>query len=121
VAPADILIRPIKEKSHSLSWIKFKELEKFDVGEDMLAYEQVLLHPFEKDIYEGVSDKPWAFDYNVPSKIVELHEQRFRRRLKKIPEDFSRDIFFVFAEAAIDDGFLIPADDDIILAREADK
>jgi hypothetical protein len=117
---ADEQLKPIKEKAASRSWIKFKQLKKFEKGEDMLAYGQVLLHPFAGDLNPGYSDKSWAFDYRVDPEIVKLYEEKLRRRVQ-IPAQFSDDRFFIVIEFAARDKFVVLADDETILANERDK
>jgi hypothetical protein len=119
---ADEKLKPIKEKAASRSWIKFKELKKFAEGEDMLAYAQVLLHPFDEDRLPGFSDKPWTFDYRgVDQQIVQRYEHRLRKWLKGIPAGFLDSAFFLIVESAVDDHFLVAADDEIILANERNR
>lgn len=120
--PADEQLKPIKEKAPSHSWIKFKELKKFAEGEDMLAYSQVLLHPFDKDLNPGYSGKAWTFDYRgVDEQIIHRYEQRLRKWVKGLPAGFSDSTFFVIIESAIDDRFVVTADDEDLLANERNK
>jgi hypothetical protein len=120
--PAHIKLLPLKEGSSSKSWLKFKELKQFDDGEDMLAYEQVLLNPFSEELYPDVSDKPWAFNYSADKEIITTYEGRLRKALRRIPADFSNPVMFAIVQGALGSGFVIEADDETLLrkAREVE-
>jgi hypothetical protein len=118
---ADEQLRSLKEKSSSRPRIRFMPLKEFEEGEDLLAYEQVFLHPFKEGVDGDIWTKPYAFNYNVSPEIIERFVRHFRSKLKRIPDDFNGDILYMIADIARDFNFLIAADDETFLARERER
>jgi hypothetical protein len=116
---ADHVLRPIWDDRAQRPFIEFRTLEPFrSDGEDMLAYERVLLHPFNKELYAPVSERPWALNSEVDETLQAKWTDRFRRRLAGLPIKFARsDVLYALAEDAKDDLFVIDADDDIWLQK----
>jgi hypothetical protein len=103
-------------------WLVAKQLGPFERNdEDLLAYETVLLHPFAPNLYEQVSDVPWAFNDEIADEVREEWEEMFRNVMRGIPARFWTDTFYVLAEAASSESvkFTIRADDDVWLSRVA--
>lgn len=116
----DARLRQIWEQRELLSWLATETLDPFRAdGEDLIAYELVLLNPFAPDLLPGVSDVGWAFNDEVADEVRDRWRKRFRRSLKGMPQRFLTDVFYVLADTAHDDQFTIPADDDVWLARIA--
>jgi hypothetical protein len=112
--PADLILKAVLEKPPT--WLKSRQLAPFsDKGEDLLAYGRVLLHPFAHGVSPGYSDKSWAFNDQSEVEIVSKHQGKFRRHLKGIPAKLTDDVFFVLAEGAVEDKYLIEADDNRLL------
>ena len=115
---ADGTLRPLTETNKTIRWLTTERLGPFEPnGEDILAFELVLLHPFVPDLSKGVSDTAWAFNDQVADGIREKWEGRFRKQLKGIPVKLGSDIFYSLAENATDDEFTVPANDEIWLRK----
>jgi hypothetical protein len=114
----DKFLRPISEQRTRPSWLETASLGPFaENGEDLLAYELVLLHPFAPALWEGVSGVGWAFNDDVEDDVRARWEKRFRRAVKGIPQRFNSEGFYIVAESAHDQQFTIEADDETLLAR----
>lgn len=111
------MLAPHLERLRSKRWVISRYLAGFRQGEDMLAYERVLLHPFADDSTEGISARPWQMDFDSDPRLVETYEGRYRGKLDQIPADFRNDIFFMISDFAREDDFLREADDEAILRR----
>lgn len=117
--PADLNSTGPMEKLRSR--IKFLKLPNFSDDEYMFVYQQVLMHPFT-DIYPVISGKAWVFNYDVDEEKKSKHIKRLYKRLQRTPADFISDRLFLTIEDAMDDGFVVPADDEArLLARKDDK
>ena len=114
----DGILRPLTETNKTIRWLTTEQLGPFEPnGEDILACELVLLHPFVPDLSKGISDIAWAFNDQVTDAVREKWEQRFRKQLKGIPVKLGSDIFYSLAEDATDDEFTVPANDEIWLRK----
>jgi hypothetical protein len=114
----DHVLRPIWEKRAKYPWIEFAELDVFAPdGEDMLAYEHILLHPFDPTLLPGVSDRPLALNTDVPDDVRDKWIRRFRTRLQGLPGRIVGDRLYALAEDAADDQFVIDADDEVWLRK----
>jgi CHAT domain len=115
---SETLLRPIAENQTRLSWLETGWLRPFqDTGEDLLAYELVLLNPFADDLLPGVSGIGWAFNDDVEDEVRTRWEGRFRRTVKGIPQRLNTDVFYLLADTGKDAGFTIEADDEKLFAR----
>jgi hypothetical protein len=103
----------------SRKWLSILKLGPFrDDGEDLLAYERVLLHPFNKTLLEKFSDRPHVVVDGAAESVVERVQMDLRAGLRGQPAVLSQTIFFVLARMATTLGYLQPADDDKILSKE---
>ena len=116
---ADQTLRPIWDDRTRRPFIDFQILEPFrSDGEDMLAYERVLLHPFDRARYEGFSERSLALNSEIAETVQAKWTRRFRRRLAGLPIRVARgDTLYTLAEDAMDDQFVIDADDDVWLQK----
>ncbi len=105
------------ENLRAKRWVRSRSLQRFRPGEDMLAYERVLLHPFLEDSDEEISKLPWQMDFDAPSEVVERYEKRYRSKLQQAPTDFTSERFFLISDFAREDEFLRKADDEVVLRR----
>jgi hypothetical protein len=85
-------------------------------GEDMLAYERVLLHPFDRTLLEGYSDRPIAVADVESEKLDEWYET-FRIVLGGRPKSLTERGLYGLAKKALHDGCFQFADDEDILRR----
>jgi CHAT domain len=110
---SETLLKPIAEGQTRLSWLETGWLLPFqDTGEDLLAYELVLLNPFAEHLLPGVSGVGWAFNDDVEDDVRTRWEGRFRRTVRGIPQRFNTDAFYLLADTGKDAGFTIEADDE---------
>jgi hypothetical protein len=95
------------------------ELTAFGEGEDILACEFVLLHPYDTDqlIMAGVSDKAWAFNDEIDEDVSRYWEERFSKRLQGLPHRLSNEVFYATAEDSVRDQFVIEARDQDVLKQ----
>ena len=124
-ASRDNLLRQIAEGQSGKPWLQVRELRAFQSdGEDLLAWEQVMLHPFNRLANPGVSDRPWVFNRELDPQHWDRFVTRARHSLGGEPSVFVRDIFYAFLAGAELGGFLKAADDETLLAnlrREAEQ
>jgi hypothetical protein len=92
-------------------WLVGRVMEPFrDNGEDMLAYELVLLHPFRSGGDE-LTMKPWIF--NRAPGTWEHSSDYARALLGGKPDVFDQPIYDKFVRASVAVEILVPADDDV--------
>lgn len=116
-ASRDNLLRQIAEGQSGKPWLEVRELRAFrSDGEDLLAWEQVMLHPFNRQIMPGVSDRPWVFNRELDPQHWDRYVTRARDSLGGEPSVFVGDIFYAFLAGAEVGGFLKNADDETLLA-----
>jgi hypothetical protein len=117
--PNTQIVQWVREMKAAPGWIRLLELKPFPFnGEDMLAYERVLLYPSEqrRDILPGVSDIPWAVNDQVSQGIITGCQVMFRGQLKGIPGLFAEgDRIYTLADAARHFSYLIEANDEKML------
>ena len=120
---ADGCLRPLNDGPVRPSWLRVAQLGPFSSnGEDMLAYELVLLHPLEDQrmpIFEGISDKPWAFNDEVEKPLREEWEGHYRRRLMGMPANLATDDFYDLIAISKTANFTVSADDEVWLNKIA--
>jgi CHAT domain-containing protein len=85
-------------------------LNEFGTGEDLMAYERLLMNPFDTS-----RTVPRAFNYRLDSRAIARGERGFQKILKGVPSLATSDLFHDVAELAQEDGFVVSADDDAIL------
>lgn len=115
-SPAATLLRPVAERRDRARDFRTVQLERFGAGEDMLAYEQVLLHPFGPVVPE-FSDVPWAFDFDVDPRVVAKVTQTFRKRIGGRPSKLGTEDFYSLAMMATSSDFVVPAQDEAVLQK----
>ncbi|MEP7120926.1 MAG: CHAT domain-containing protein [Byssovorax sp.] len=90
-------------------------LNEFSTGEDLLAYERLLMNPLDDPRAAPQSAVPRAFNYRLDADQTARGERGFRRFLKGIPSLATSTLFHDVADQAQEDGFVVSADDDAIL------
>lgn len=116
-ASRDNLLRQIAEGQSGKPWLEVRELRAFQSdGEDLLAWEQVMLHPFNLNLMPGVSDRPWVFNRELAPEYWDRYVARARNSLGGEPSVFVGDTFYAFLAGAEPGGFLKEADDERLLA-----
>jgi hypothetical protein len=113
----DPFLLPISEGNSGKPWIRPVELGVFDQGSDLMACQLVLLTPYNDLIYAGVSDKAWAFNDQVEDGVREHWENKFSERLRGLPSRLSDETFYVTADDAGRENFVLEADDEDWLQR----
>jgi hypothetical protein len=128
--PADKTLEEASE-NNSIHWL-LEELEEFQEGEDLLAYEQVMLNPDPESVPardvaaelhvirpDEVASPVVAFAYNsrADKEKVEKWITLFRSKLGKSPVIFTQDKLHNTFLAACYDGFLVTADDELRLRK----
>ena len=113
IADAPSGIRHDIVKSRDAGWLVSRELKPFDSGgEDMLAYETVLLNPFRSGGNE-LTGRPWIFNRDIGT--WENHVRYAQGFLEGSPHFFSNDLFDKFVTVGVDLQILAAADDNIPL------
>jgi hypothetical protein len=124
-ASRDNLLRQIAEGQSGKPWLQARELRAFrSDGEDLLAWEQVLLHPFNRQIMPGFSDRPWVFNRELDPQHWDRYVTRARDSLGGEPSVFVGDVFYAFLAGTEPGGFLKDADDETLIAnlpRDGDR
>lgn len=95
-------------------WLQVKELAPFDraTGEDLLAYEQVMLHPFLGDKVAGITDRPWAFNRDIDeNRRVSLAED-WHAEMAGLPIRFTENIFSTMIRVCRTGGLVVAARDE---------
>lgn len=115
-SPAATLLRPVAERRDRAKDYRTVQLERFGEGEDMLAYEQVLLHPFGP-VVPDFSEVPWAFDFDVGKKVVAKVTETFRKRIGGSPSKLGTEDFYGLAMMATSSDFVVRAEDDAVLQK----
>lgn len=104
--------RDLRTGRKSESWLVSQQLLAFDQGgEDMLAYELVLLHPFHSALDNTQLQHPWIF--NRADGRQERNEKHARITLEGKPAYFKEDRFELFVKLGIEHEVLTTADDGI--------
>jgi hypothetical protein len=100
-------------------WAGNIELSRFDSAaeEDLSAYQQVLLNPYNAELLKDISDKRWVVQPDAPPETFRPMTERLRRWVKGIPADFENPSLYMWVDTAKDSGFVRPADDDEVLKR----
>jgi hypothetical protein len=110
--PETEVLGPVSEERSIPSWLTVMALKPFAPGgEDMLAYEQILLHPFRSEPRD-VADRPWAFA-DVGPEVERTWEERFHNYLEGKPGKFVKnDYLYILADWGTKEQFVIEADDE---------
>jgi hypothetical protein len=118
--PAQEILKAVVEAPLSKAWLTLKEVEPFkDNGEDMLAYERVLLHPSSSlgSLLKGYSDKRLVRTEGKDDALIKLWEGNFRDSLQGQPKILSEKWLYLTAKFALQADFLKLADDEDVLRR----
>jgi hypothetical protein len=110
-------LRDIAGGQFNRPWLDAQRLGRFADGEDLLATETVLLHPFMTADEGKFSGVPWAFNHAASDEVREDWEKRFKERLRGNPARFYEEWFYYTVEDAHKAGFLVKADDETWLAK----
>lgn len=108
------LLREIAEGRSGKPWLGVRELRPFQAdGEDLLAYEQVMLHPFNVSAMPGVSDLPWMFNRGLEERLKLSRVALMRQTLKGKPIVFREPTFHIVLAwaSAKPDPFVSEVDD----------
>jgi hypothetical protein len=77
-------------------------------GEDLLAYETILLHPWNYGGLAGVSDRSWVFkDEDARRTLAEF----FRSQIRGIPARMASEAFYAVVGAANSLDLLVALDE----------
>jgi hypothetical protein len=117
-ATNDVLV-PIAEQRFTKPWLRAMPLEPFRDGEDMLAYELVLLNPYRElpDDEDQIASRPWTFNPSVAADVRTFWERQFRRRLKGFPDALGSELLYDLVLFAKQQAFVVDADDEAFLRR----
>jgi hypothetical protein len=111
----------VVERGITRTWLDVRELTGFlEDGEDLMAYELVLLNPFNPGLLPGLSDRSWAFNPGAEEELRARWVSRFRRNLGGVPSALTDRVLYALVDAARDADFVVEADDEIRLARLQD-
>jgi hypothetical protein len=112
-APKSIL-NSVMERGHSLGWIQQEPLVAFPKMNDLdlLAYEHVLLNPFDKrgELREDVSNRAFALNRAFESRepCCQILRERFRGRPVYFTTSDCYQTVYLYSQLR----FLLPADDE---------
>ncbi|HYT27361.1 MAG TPA: hypothetical protein VEP73_12855, partial [Actinomycetota bacterium] len=110
------LLRDLAEGHTDKPWLDLRTLRPFrGDGEDLLAYQQVMLHPFRKEP-AGIADVPWVFNRTLAPALWDGYVKALRLTLKGWPSAFTGDLFTVLLWAQVG-GFVQRADDWDLIKR----
>jgi hypothetical protein len=111
----DHWLRPWVERAPVIPWLRLAELGPFrEDGEDMMAYELVLLTP---SFNPEPGQRSWVRNLDVTESDRVTWEARFRKYLRGMPSALTGDSFNMLVEFASEQQFLVEADDEDRLAR----
>jgi CHAT domain len=118
--PADSKLKPITEMTRK--WLQTMPLKPFQQknGEDILAYERILLHPFNEKLMPGISNKRWVFNDTAKDNVVESVHDLFHDLLQGIPEEITptKSTIYAIAKIAVRLKYLIEANDEDLLKEK---
>lgn len=112
--PAATLLRPVAERRRA-GWTT-RKLERFAPGEDLLAYQQVLLHPFGP-VLPKFSDLRWVFHFNVDESLVRESLEAFEDVIAGAPAELATRQFYGLMRVAKASGFVVAAGDEDVLEK----
>ena len=92
----DNLLRDVAEGRSNQPWLVMP-LRPFQAdGEDLLAYEQVMLHPFNPGAREGVSNRPWVLNRSLDRAVWDDYVNEARSELRGWPSVFTDGALYRF-------------------------
>jgi hypothetical protein len=102
----------VKEVAPTRTWLKLMKLEPLKRnGEDFLAFERVLLHPFRER--PPIATKAWVINWSKEA-LADI-EGLLKDHLQGIPCNFGGDMVYAYAQAATRSNVILSADDTDIL------
>lgn len=108
----DQYLRQLVE-SKSRPWLDLQPLRVFQPdGEDLMAYELVLLHPVEGRLVQGRVERSWAFNPAATSELRQRWINKFRSYLGGRPIALTDKMLTTLVDFACDEAFLVAADDE---------
>jgi hypothetical protein len=110
--PAQLMLKPVIERRMA-GWL-VRKLDAFAEGEDMLAYERLLMNPFNETLSDNAGAR-WALNYGLGADKTGKWERQFRKHLQGVPTMATSDRLYILADLAQEDGFVIKADDEALL------
>jgi hypothetical protein len=109
----DQYFRQLAEGRAAKPWLDLQQLRAFQPnGEDLMAYELVLLHPVEGRVIQGRAERSWAFNPAATGELRERWVSNFRRHVGGRPISLTSDVMTVLVDIACGDAFLVAADDE---------
>jgi hypothetical protein len=116
---ADEFLKPVAEDSSGVPWVEaLPVLPWRNDGEDMLAYEHVLMNPWRKHDPDGIVNTPWAFNDEANERIRNIFEKMFRSFLEGSPNVvYTGGALKSITKLAADEDFVVEADDADCLER----
>jgi hypothetical protein len=115
---ADELLRPVVEHHGLGQRIRVEAVGGFAEGEDALAFQRVLLHPFQLDLVPGASDVALAPSPSLtPAQRQDLMESLRIGTQQALPGQLGQLAFYAVAKMAKSQRILEEADDEARLRR----
>ena len=116
--PAQEILRAVVESKGSRKWLNALPIGLFrQDGEDLLAYERVLLHPYGSKLLQGYSDRAIAAAEADTDKVRDCQEM-FRDTLGGRPHTLGDQMLYGLAKKAIKDGVFQYANDEDLLKEQ---
>jgi hypothetical protein len=116
VGAPSIILNTIKERGRSLGWIRLEPLLPFPTTDemDLMAYQYVLLNPFDErgELRPGVSDRAFALNRKTSPKNWETWCEYIREEFGGLPRYFGTSDCYRTVSIASKNDFLISADDE---------
>jgi hypothetical protein len=117
--PALDFLKSVVETPLPRPWLLRYPLNVFRPdGEDLLAYERVLLHPFNLKLLPNFSDRPWAVAADADPAMVNTWRDNFRDLLEGRPKNLTERILYVGVKLASAANYLREANDEDALRLE---
>jgi|GEM_PF-1460329 len=122
---ANIILTTLKERGESLDWIRFKPLLPFPAKDDvdLMAYEHVLLNPFDTrgELRRDVSNRAFALNRKAEPDDWSSWCNWIREDYGGLPKYFVTRSCYKFVEIACKSQFLVEADDERKLKEYMEK
>lgn len=100
-------------EGNSKPWLDKQPLRAFQPdGEDLMAYELVLLHPVDGRMIPQRAERSWAFNPTATAAVREKWVAKFRSYLRGRPIALTGEMMTVLVDLAWGDDFLVAADDE---------
>jgi hypothetical protein len=98
-------------------WLQVKELAPFDraTGEDLFAYEQVMLHPFLGDKEAGITNVAWAFNREIDDSSRALLAEDWHAVMAGLPIRFTEGPFRILIRVCRTGRLVVSANDEDLM------